>query len=113
MDYLQVRIPVSPLDSKNRGQADSCGEYPMHPCPTGSEGEQDQRSSYNVLAWLVGEFLKVECWLLMLFVCLVVAARITPGAPRRLSLDQDSGLMLRGTSGVPGHQAQSGKGVRG
>ena len=68
MDYLQVRIPVSPLDSKNRGQADSCGEYPMHPCPTGSEGERDQRSSYNVLAWLVGEFVKVECWLLMLFV---------------------------------------------
>ena len=46
-----------------------------------------------------------------LFVCLVVAARITPGAPRRLSPDQDGGLMLRGTSGVPGHQAQSGKGV--
>ena len=48
-----------------------------------------------------------------LFMCLVVAARITPGAPRRLSPDQDGGLMLRGTSGVPGHQAQSGKGVRG
>ena len=27
--------------------------------------------------------------------CFVVAARITPGVPRRLSLDQDSGLMLR------------------
>ena len=71
------------------------------------------RSSYNVLAWLVGEFVNVECWLLMLFACFVVAARITPGAPRRLSLDQDSGLMLRGTSGVPGHQAQSGEGIRG
>ena len=47
---------MSPLDSKNRGQADSCGEYPMHPRPTGSEGERDPRSSYNVLAWLVGEF---------------------------------------------------------
>ena len=46
-----------------------------------------------------------------LFMCLVVAARITPGAPRHLSPDQDGGLMLRGTSGVPGHQAQSGKGV--
>ena len=47
-------------------------------------------------------------------VCFVVAARITPGAPRRLSPDQDGGLMLRGgTSGVPGHQAQSGEGVRG
>ena len=111
MDYLQVRISVSPLNSKNRGQADSCGEYPMHPRPTGSEGERDPRSSYNVLAWLVGEF--VKCWLLMLFVCFVVAARVTPGAPRRLSPDQDSGLMLRGTSGVPGHQAQSGKGARG
>ena len=85
----------------------------MHPCPTGSEGERDQRSSYNVLAWLVGEFVKVEYWLLMLFVCFVVAARVTPGAPRRLSPDQDGGLMLRGTSGVPGHQTQSGKGVRG
>ena len=82
----------------------------MHPRPTGSEGERDPRSSYSVLAWLVGEF--VKCWLLMLFVCFVVAARITPGAPRRLSPDQDSGLMLRGTSGVPGHQAQSGKGAR-
>ena len=102
-----------PLDSKNRGQADSCGEYPMHPRPTGSEGERDPRSSYNVLAWLLGEFVKVEYWLLMLFVCLVVAARITPEVPSRLSLDQDSGLMLRGTSGVPGHQTQSGKGVRG
>ena len=48
-----------------------------------------------------------------LLVCLVVAVRITPGAPRRLSPDQDGGLMLRGTSGVPGHQAQSGKGVQG
>ena len=48
-----------------------------------------------------------------LLVCLDIAARITPGAPRRLYLDQDGGLMLRGTSGVPGHQAQSGKGVRG
>ena len=85
----------------------------MHPRPTGSEGERDPRSSYNVLAWLVGEFVKVKCWLLMLFVCFVVAARITPGAPRRLSLDQDGGLMLRGTSGVPGHQAQSGEGIRG
>ena len=85
----------------------------MHPRPTGSEGERDQRSSYNVLAWLVGKFVKVGCWLLMLLVCLVVAARITPGVPRRLSPDQDGGLMLRGTSGVPGHQAQSGKGVRG
>ena len=85
----------------------------MHPRPTGSEGERDPRSSYNVLAWLMGEFVKVECWLLMLFVCFVVAARITPGVHRRLSLDQDSGLMLRGTSGVPGHQAQSGEGVRG
>ena len=75
--------------------------------------ERDPRLSYNVVAWLVGEFVKVECWLLMLFVCFVVAARITPGVPRRLSLDQDSGLMLRGTSGVPGHQAQSGEGIRG
>ena len=67
----------------------------------------------HVLAWLVGGFVKVESWLLMLFVCFVVAARITPGVPHRLSPDQDGGLMLRGTSGVPGHQAQSGKGVRG
>ena len=85
----------------------------MHPRPTGSEGERDQRSSYNVLAWLVGEFVKGECWLLMLFVCFVVAARITTGVPRHLYPDQDGGLMLRGTSGVPGHQAQSGRGVRG
>ena len=45
--------------------------------------------------------------------CIVVATRITPGEPCRLSPDQDGGLMLRGTSGVPGHQAQSVKGVRG
>ena len=81
----------------------------MHPRPTGSEGERDPRSSYNVLAWLVGEFVKVECWLLMLFVCFVVAARITPGAPRCLSLDQDSGLMLRGTSGVQAIRLRVGK----
>ena len=48
-----------------------------------------------------------------LLVCFVIAARITPGAPRRLSPDQDGGLMLRETSGVPGHQAQSGEGIPG
>ena len=36
-----------------------------------------------------------------LLVCFVIAARITPGAPRRLSPDQDGGLMLRGDLRCP------------
>ena len=55
---------------------------------------------------MIGDYMIVVCYI-------VVATRITPGVPCRLSPDQDGGLMLRGTSGVPGHQAQSGKGVRG
>ena len=57
-----------PPDSKTRRQADSCGEYPMHPRPTGPEGEQDPRSSYNVLAWLVGEFVM---WISNSVICCV------------------------------------------